>query len=63
MVTQKIYRRCDLRALGLPTRVETLRGLVEREGFPRQFTLFGRTVAWDAQAVDAWIETRKCQSA
>lgn len=36
----------------------TLYKLVSEQGFPAPVRLTGRAVAWDSQAVDAWIESR-----
>ena len=36
----------------------TLYKLVSERSFPAPIPLTGRAVAWDSQAVDAWIESR-----
>lgn len=41
---------------GLPR--STLYKLVSERSFPPSIALAGRAVAWDSQAVEAWIESR-----
>jgi len=36
----------------------TLYKLISEGDFPSPIQLAGRSVAWDSQAVDAWIESR-----
>lgn len=36
----------------------TLYKLISEQAFPAPIPLTGRAVAWDSQAVDAWIQSR-----
>lgn len=55
--TRSLLRLQQVQALtGLPR--STLYKLVLERSFPPSIALAGRAVAWDSQAVEAWIESR-----
>lgn len=55
--TRALLRRQQVQALTGLAR-STLYKLISKGEFPTPVQLAGRAVAWDSQAVDAWIEAR-----
>ena len=55
--TRALLRLQQVQALTGLSR-STLYKLISERNFPASIALAGRAVAWDSQAVDAWIESR-----
>lgn len=55
--TRVLLRRQQVQALTGLAR-STLYKLITERDFPSPIPLAGRAVAWDSQAVDAWIQLR-----
>ncbi len=55
--TRALLRLQQVQALTGLSR-STLYKLISERNFPASISLAGRAVAWDSQAVEAWIESR-----
>ena len=54
----RIYRYRDLKGAGVPFTRKHITALEKRDDFPPHFELGENSVAWVADEVDRWVETR-----
>jgi hypothetical protein len=59
----KLLRFADLKAAQVVTSWPQLKRLVENQGFPPGYLLSPAVRVWDAEAVAAWLQSRRDASA
>lgn len=55
----QLLRFADLKARNIVTNWPQLKRLVDNHGFPAGFLLSPAVRVWDAEAVDAWLDSRR----